>query len=67
MPRSKDTRGINVTMTDEERDTVKTLAKQLGFKSAADYIRSLIEADASKNEVELKFSAKWGGSRTEGD
>jgi hypothetical protein len=54
-------------MTDDERNAVKKLAKQLGFKSAADYIRTLIETDADKNGVELKFSAKWGGSRTEGD
>lgn len=51
-------RGVNVTMTQEERERLKEVARQRGFKSVAAYLKSLAEKDSG-----VEFKGQWGGYR----
>jgi hypothetical protein len=63
MSPSPDKKGFEVPMTKSEVAIVDELATQRGFKSRAQYIRSLIEKDAQELGVEVRFEHNWGGNR----
>jgi hypothetical protein len=50
---------VGINASEEERDAVKEVASEKGYKIASDYIRHLIEADAGKKI----FNVDRGGDR----
>jgi hypothetical protein len=63
MPRKPDSRGLNITMRQEDLEVVKKTAQKRGFKVTSDYLRNLIEKDKEAHNEPFKFTVNRGGYR----
>ena len=64
MPRKEGVKYLPITLSDSAQEHLKTFAATQGFNSAADYVRSLIEADMKSKGDPIDFGiTKWGEGR----
>jgi hypothetical protein len=63
MTMAKKSTVILINVTEAEREKVKALGRSRGYDITSDYLRSLIEADATAQGVDFKFDVNRGGYR----
>ena len=64
MPLKAGRKILNVLVTEKQLDAIHALATAAGYRSSADYVRALIEADSKKRGRPLTFdNVRWGGFR----
>ena len=63
MPRKKGQTALSIPMSKDEVDNVHRLAKRRSYSITAEYVRSLIEADAEAHGIPFKFDIDRGGYR----
>lgn len=63
-----DKQALIIDMTAEERQQIETLAHQRGYSTPMDYVRALIELDATEvNEQAYFWSATWQAGERKAD
>jgi hypothetical protein len=58
---------VVINVTEQERDSIKRLARNQGYTITSDYIRSLIMQNALENGFDLSFDVDRGGNRYTND